>query len=221
MRRSAAVCLALLAGCGGSGGATPPRERATPAATATAVLENGETGAGAESTGPAVPDGGVATGHGTEPAERFAERVRGRVRVPERDRTPPLALLRLDVDDPIVHDSPVRSTPLPPVVLADPELRATGLVRDTDGGTGRIRVSVVYVTRCGDDEQQHAGYFPPAQVETVRIAPGTLVPAQRSRRARVRFPAGCAVRGKVFAEATNAHSLESFSDPIQFVFRPR
>ncbi len=82
-------------------------------------------------------------------------------------------------------------------------------------------MSIVYVTRCGEVERQHAGYFPPAQIATTRIAPGTLVPAQRIRRARVRFSARCAVRGKVFAEATNAHSLESFSDPIQFEFRPR
>ena len=79
-----------------------------------------------------------------------------------------------------------------------------------------MRVSVVYVTRCDGVERQNAHYFPPAQIENVRIAPGVRVPVQRSRSARVRFPAGCDVTGKAFAEATNAAGLESFSDPIWF-----
>ena len=91
---------------------------------------------------------------------------------------------------------------------------------DADGGTGRVRVSIVYATRCDGVERQHAAYFPPAQLETIRIAPGVRVPAERVRSGRVAFPPGCAVSGKAFAEATNAHSLESFSDPIWFEYRP-
>ena len=83
-----------------------------------------------------------------------------------------------------------------------------------------MRVSIVYATRCDGVERQHAAYFPPAQLETIRIAPGVRVPAERVRSGRVAFPPGCAVSGKAFAEATNAHSLESFSDPIWFEYRP-
>jgi hypothetical protein len=218
-----AVTAVLAAGCGGGGargGGEPP------------VLANGETGTGTSPAvgtppggtgGPAVPDGGVAAGHGAaDLGEVFARRVSGRVSVPARDATPPLALLRLEAGArAVVHDSPVRARPRPAVRLERPELRATALIRDADGGTGRVRVSIVYATRCGGAERQHAAYFPPAQLESVRIAPGVRVPAQRSRSGRVSFPAQCAVSGKAFAEATNAHSLESFSDPVWFEYRPR
>jgi hypothetical protein len=225
-----AVAAVLAAGCGGgkareTRGGDPPE------------LANGEMGVGAPAAGtspgagtsaeaspgvPAVPDGGVAAGHGAaDLGEVFARRVRGRVTVPARDVTPPLALLRLHAGaDAVVHDSPVRPSPRPALRLARPEVRATALIRDTDGGTGRVRVSVVYATRCGENERQHAAYFPPAQLENVRIAPGVRVPAQRSRSGRVTFPADCIVSGKAFAEATNAHSLESFSDPVWFEYRP-
>jgi hypothetical protein len=39
------------------------------------------------------------------------------------------------------------------------------------------------------------------------------------RTATLRFPAGCAVEGKVYAEAMNAHGLESYSDPIVFTWK--
>jgi hypothetical protein len=66
------------------------------------------------------------------------------------------------------------------------------------------------------ERRQRAAYFPRAQIERIRLAPGFLAPTQRVRTARLRFPARCAVAGKVFAEATNAQGLESFSDPIWF-----
>ena len=106
-----------------------------------------------------------------------------------------------------------------PVRLPHPGFRATGLIRDADGGTGRVRVSVVYVTTCGGTSRQHGDYFPPAQIEAIRIAPGVRVAVQRTRSVRVRFPPGCGAYGKAFAEATNAHGLESFSDPIWFSYR--
>jgi len=201
MRRVVLIAALVLAGCGGSSPDPAPR------------LDNGDTGVG-------VPDGGAPAGHTGDLEAQFARTVRGSVRVPEADRTPPLALLELDTGagKPVVHDSPVRSERAAAVRLAGPELRATALIRDADGGTGRIRVSVVYVTRCDGVERQRAAYFPQAQLETIRIAPGVRVPAQRSRSAHVRFTAGCSVTGKAFAEATNAHSLESFSDPIWFEY---
>jgi hypothetical protein len=217
MRRLLVITVVLLGGCGDS---SPPPPQTS--------LANGETGEARAPVTPApvvpgVPDGGVAAGHGGDVAEQFARTVHGIVRVPARDNTPPLALLLVNTGagQPVVHDSPVRARARPAVRLARPELSATALIRDADGGTGRIRVSVVYATRCNGVERQHAEYVPPAQIENVRIAPGVRVPRERSRSARVRFPAGCGVAGKAFAEATNAHGLESFSDPIWFEFRPR
>ncbi len=207
MRPAAIIAATLvLAACGGDS----PREP---------KLANGETGtAAAEPRVVGPPDAGTRAGHGNDLAAEFERTVRGVVRVPERDRTPPLALLRVDpgAGEPVVHDSPVRPERRPPLRLARPELSATALIRDTDGGTGRIRVSVVYVTRCDGKERQHGDYFPPAEIAVVRIAPGVSVPVQRRRSARMRFAAGCDVTGKVFAEATNAAGLESFSDPIWF-----
>jgi hypothetical protein len=81
-------------------------------------------------------------------------------------------------------------------------------------------VSVLYATRCGAVDRQHAAYFPPAQIEAIRVAPGVRIAVQRTRSAKVRFNARCEVLGKIFAEATNASGLESFSDPIWFTYKP-
>jgi hypothetical protein len=187
-------------------------------------VAGGDTGAGSDAprvAGP--PDAGSRAGHGGDLEVLFSQPAPGVIRVPEADRTPPLAMLRLDAGAaaPVVHDSPVRRRRSATVRLVRPALAATALTRDADGGTGRIRVSIVYVTRCDGMDRQHADYSPPAQVEAIRIAPGVRVPVQLRRSARVRFPADCAVRGKVFAEATNAFGLESFSDPIWFAYAPR
>jgi hypothetical protein len=182
-----------------------------------------DTGAGTDAprvAGP--PDAGSRTGHGNDLQAQFAQPARGLTRVPEIDRSPPLAMLRLDAgaSQPIVHASPVRRPRRPTVTLVRPAITATALIRDADGGTGRIRVSILYATRCGDTDRQHAAYFPPAQIQNIRVAPGTRIPVQRTRRAHVRFPEGCEVLGKAFAEATNASGLESFSDPIWFTYTP-
>jgi hypothetical protein len=143
------------------------------------------------------------------------------LRVPERDRTPPLALMRLDpgTGTPVVHDSPERKRPSAPVALPRPAFTATALARDTDGGTGRIRVSVVYFTHCGGRRQQYTRYFPPSQIERIRLAPGVLAPTQRTRTVKLALPSACPVSGVLYAEATNAHELESVSDPIRFTWK--
>ena len=186
------------------------------------TLANGETGvATPEPRVAGPPDAGTRAGHGADLAAQFDQPVRGEVRVPAADTTPPLAMLRLDAGgSPVVHDSPVRAQPRPALRLTRPRFSATALIRDGDGGTGRIRVSVVYTTRCDGVDQQHGDYFPPAQIETIKIAPGARVPRQRTRSADVRLPDGCDVHGKVFAEATNAAGLEAFSDPIWFRYEP-
>ena len=200
-RTATALLLALsLAGCDGAPQAGEPRSTApepTPAG-----------------SGVGVPDGGVAGGHGAGDD--------GRVRVPEHDDTPPLAQLRLDPggDAPIVvRRSPVRSQAAPAVPLARPEVRATALIRDIDGGTGRIRLSVHWVEECGDGAHRRTVDLPPSQIERIRVAPGVLVPIERRRSARVSLRRGCTAAGKAFADATNASGLESFSDPVRFRYR--
>ena len=163
----------------------------------------------------------MATGHGGGADAALFERRPSRMRVPKVDRTPPLAVLRLDLgdgDEPLVRRSPEGPRPAAPIVLSRPAFTATALVRDMDGATGRIRVSAVYVTVCDGRRQEHGAYFPPAQIVNIRIPPGALAPTQRVRSATIEFPAGCKVSGRVYAEATNAHGLESISDPIRFTW---
>jgi hypothetical protein len=196
VRRLALLIVLAIAGCGGD--AEPdPAASATPG-------------------GAAVPDGGQRAGHGGDDAPRVQA-----VRVPERDTTPPLAILRLEPPGgapPVVHRSPVRPRRAPAVELAQPEFRATAVIRDEDGGTGRIRLTVVSNASCGGRRQASTRHWPPSQIERIRLTPGTAAPVERRRTARVRLPAGCRVTGEAFADATNASGLESFSDPVRFVF---
>jgi hypothetical protein len=203
----------VLVGCGAS-----RRERPPLRVTGDAI------GAGTDTpTVAGPPDAGSRLGHGADLAARFFQPAAGVIRVPESDRTPPLAMLRLDAGakSPIVHDSPVRRRRSPTVSLVRARLAATALVRDADGGTGRVRVSIIYATRCAGVDRQHGAYFPPAQIAAVRVAPGVRIAVQRTRRATLDFDPRCEVFGKLFAEATNATGLESFSDPIWFRFKPR
>jgi hypothetical protein len=146
----------------------------------------------------------------------------GRVRVPERDDTPPLAALLLRDGDRVVSSvAPVLPDSDAPVRLERPELTLTALTRDDDGGTGRIRVSVRYLRSCGGSPERRTRYFPPSEIARVRVAPDALAPVERRRSARVRLERGderCSVRGKAWADATNASGLESFSDQIHFEY---
>jgi hypothetical protein len=205
MRRALlSIGVLVLAGCGDSA-APPPASRAT------------ETPADVR----ALPDAGMAEGHGGGADAALFDRRPARMRVPEIDRTPPLAVMRLELGSgaPVVQRSPEGSAGAGAIELPRPSFTATALVRDMDGGTGRIRVSAVYTTDCGGHRQEHGKYFPPAQIENIRIPPGALAPNQRLRSAAIDFPANCAVSGRVYAEATNAHGLESISDPIRFTWR--
>jgi hypothetical protein len=146
-----------------------------------------------------------------------------RVRVPEHDDTPPLAALLLRHGDRVVSSvGPVLPDSEAPVRLDRPELTLTALTRDEDGGTGRVRVSVSYVRSCGGSVERRTHYFPPSEIARVRVAPDALVPVERRRNARVRLEPGgarCSVRGKAWADATNASGLESFSDQVRFEYR--
>jgi hypothetical protein len=144
------------------------------------------------------------------------------VRVPERDETPPLAALLLRYGERVVSSvDPVRPDRDAPLRLPRPELTLSALTRDQDGGTGRVRVSVRYRQSCGDALSVRTEYFPPSEIARVRVPPGTRAPVERQRRARVQLDAGgpeCSVRGKAWADATNASGLESFSDQIRFEY---
>ena len=154
--------------------------------------------------------------------------TRGRapeVTVPDRDRTPPIAALRVESPGapPTLTVSP--SSPddrLEPVTLDEPLLVATALARDDDGGTGRVRVSATYETRCGERVRPVTKHHPPAQIGRILLTPGTGAPAERSRTVNVRLKVGegCSAEGDVLAEATNAHDLQAVSRHVRFRYEP-
>jgi hypothetical protein len=138
----------------------------------------------------------------------------GRVSVPERDVEAPTAALLLEPGPgtpATVQGSPSRAGDEPDfVTLPAPVLRVTAAVRD-EGGTGRIRLSIVSTTRCGDSERRKVRHLPPAQVVRIALPPGASAPVERERSARLRLdaPRGCNVRGEVFAEGTDAHDRQA------------
>ena len=153
-------------------------------------------------------------------ADAPAPRLRA---VPQVDRTPPEAVLRFEHADGVeTARSPVGPRPRPPLALRDPSVRLTAVGRDDDGATGRVRVSVRYDRVCRGRTQVVTRNFPPSQIERVRLAPGTRAPTQRRRTVSLSLDpggAGCTAQGEAWADVTNAHGLEAFSDPIRFTYR--
>jgi hypothetical protein len=148
--------------------------------------------------------------------------------IPEQDSTPPTAVLLLRADARLVTSiSPVRPDKEPPVRLRSPAIALTAVVHDDDGGTGRIRASLTYIRECRDPDtgrrttQRATRYFPPSEIARVKLPPGDRAPVERMRRAAVRLPTqtDCVIRGKAWADGTNASGLESLSDQVPFVFR--
>ena len=83
----------------------------------------------------------------------------------------------------------------------------------------------------GDDgtrfERLRARYFPPPQIEQIRVAPGARLPT-RSTRSRLLALAGerCGpkaeateVHGKLWGEVINGHGLETITPPVRFRHR--
>jgi hypothetical protein len=179
----------------------------------------------------------TATLHGARPWKAQIVAARSSVRgvftapdlvVPEQDSTPPTAVLLLRADAGFVTSiSPVRPDKEPPVRLRSPAIALTAVVHDDDGGTGRIRASLTYISECRDPDTGRRAtgratrYFPPSEIARVKLPPGGRAPVERVRRAAVRLPTqtDCVIRGKAWADATNASGLESFSDQVPFVFR--
>jgi hypothetical protein len=150
----------------------------------------------------------------------------GRVTVPERDPTAPTAALVVRPGGdapPVVRTSPSRQGERPEVLtLREPRVRVTGVARDAEGGTGRIRVSMTSTTRCGADVRRRTAYLPPPQIENVALPPGARAPAERQRTARLEVAAGrgCSVRGEVWAEATDAHGNQAVTRHAGFRYAP-
>ena len=147
----------------------------------------------------------------------------GSVRVPDDDVIAPTAALLLRPGggrQPVVQVSPSRQGDRVEVTrLAQPVLRATAVARD-EGGTGRIRLSVVTTTRCGDQERRRVRYLPPPQIENVAIPPGASAPVERQRSARIPLDTNrnCTVTGEVWAEATDAHGRQAVTRHAGFEY---
>ena len=165
VRRAALLIALAVAGCGGD---TAPEPAPPP-----------------DEPGRGGPDGGQRAGHGGDDDARV-------VRVPERDATPPVAILRFEPAGgapPVVHRSPVRRGRGRAVELARPAFRATAIIRDEDGGTGRIRLTRPLRDHMrGGRRERTTLHRPPSQIERIRLTPGTRAPTERRRTARVRLP---------------------------------
>ena len=142
--------------------------------------------------------------------------------VPPADETPPLAVMVLrNGTRAIGSTNPVRRDGDRPLELTGPRIDLTALIRDAEG-TGRIRASLTYEQHCPGrpEPRRRTHHFPPSEIATVKLPPGADAPVERRRHATVRLDRGgegCVVRGRAWADATNAAGLESFSDQIGFV----
>jgi hypothetical protein len=109
------------------------------------------------------------------------------------------------------------------------ELRVTALARDADGGVARARISTRERSSCLNlrtgqrVSRRRLRYLPPAQIARAKVPPGVVLPRERSRTVRLRFAgdrcSGAWVPARVevtlWADATNAHELESSSAPVR------
>jgi hypothetical protein len=70
-------------------------------------------------------------------------------------------------------------------------------------------------------------YYPPAQIARAKVPPGVLLPRVESRTVRLRFTGErCSGRWvpdrvlvRLWADATNAHEMESSSAPVRLMLR--
>ncbi|HEX6583043.1 MAG TPA: hypothetical protein VF056_05515 [Thermoleophilaceae bacterium] len=216
-----ALCFGLFLGCGSEDNAKP--ETAAEQQSRTDPQPSPD-GGGANPAPP--PDAGTATGHGGDAA---------RVVVPERDASPPTARIAL-ADAATGRTLAEASRPggrhPGELELTEPRLRGTTVGEDPNGGIARVRVSISERISCrGDDgmrfERLRARYFPPPQIEQIRVAPGVRLPG-RSTRSRLLALAGgrCGanaeateVHGELWGEVINGHGLETITPPVRFRHR--
>jgi len=158
--------------------------------------------------------------------------------VPERDRTPPVAIMRLSRtsapgDRAVVRAfTPTQSTVDRPVIVEGTRLRAVGEMRDADGGALRVRVTVTADLHCRDRRtgrmrrRRKLWRRPPAAIERLVVPPGRTLPTTLRRSVGIDLVGrDCEdgrverVDGQIEADATNASELEE-ATPIYFSARP-
>ena len=162
--------------------------------------------------------------------KRESEARLGRVEVPAVDRTVPQARLRVES----AADTIETSSNGPPAHaegrLGEP-LRITAVTRDPDGGAARARVSILERSSCLNTStaerttRLNQRYFPPAQIARAKVPPGVVLPRVESRTVRLSFTGErCSgdwipARSRVtlWADATNAHEMESSSAPVRLL----
>ena len=178
-----------------------------------------------EPAAPAVPDGGVGEGHGADD-QAPPPRERGSIVVPQTDRTPPQPVVRL------AGARATRDRGAPRILVAmNSPLVVSAVGRDRDGGVGRARVSIRARLTCRSSGGSVATrplvrYVPPAQVERIRIAPGTRIRTELRRTVTQRFHTGGCIdgtlerfSGQAWADTTNASGLDATSRHIHFASR--
>jgi hypothetical protein len=159
-----------------------------------------------------------------------SEARRGRVEVPAIDRTVPEARLRVERAAGAIETSSTGSPTRATARLGEP-LRVTAVTSDPNGGAARARVSTVERSSCLNTRTGERAirmtqrYFPPAQTARAKVPPGVTLPRLESRKVRLRFTGDrCSgdwvpahVRVTLWADATNAHEMESSSAPVRLV----
>jgi hypothetical protein len=168
------------------------------------------------------PDAGTRFGHGADAA---------RVRVPERDESPPAAAIALERPDgtAVAQAAQPGEAPEEVVRLPTPRLRGTTTGVDGESGVPRVRVSVKETITCARANGQRADrervrYFPPPQIERIRSAPGARLPTRETRTVTVALGRGrcparsepVAIAGELWGEAINGLGLEAVTPHIRF-----
>jgi hypothetical protein len=205
----ATVPIVLLAACGGgddeSSTGAGPADRAP-----------------GRSVGP-PPDAGTRAGHGGDPA---------RVVVPDRDATPPSAVVSLQGSGATTAAEAATPGRAPGgiVRLREPRVRATTVGTDEDSGVVRVRVSVKEEITCRGRSGRTARrartrYVPPPQVERITARPGFRIPTRERRSVALPLSGGCPpgamavdVEGEVWGEAINGLGLEAVTPHIRFAW---
>jgi hypothetical protein len=158
-----------------------------------------------------------------------------RVQVPERDASPPAAMIRLArVDGRTLAEAsqPPEDAAPRTVTLDEPALHATAIGRDANGGVARVRVSIREEIECrnadGAYRRLRTRYFPPPQVERIRSNPGARLPTSATRSLPLRLSAArcapgrlTAVHGELWGEAINGSGLEAVTAHLKFVYEER
>jgi hypothetical protein len=161
----------------------------------------------------------------------------GKVTVPDDDDSPPTVTVALAAPRGgrtlAEASQPPGREPAPAVELPELRLGGTTLGTDPNGGVARVRVSISERIACGSTdgrrfERLHRRYFPPPQIERIRVAPGTRLPTRRRRSLELSLGAGCGpgahaveVHGQLWGEAINGHGLEAVTPHIRFSYRRR